>query len=460
MKKIILSVVTVACTMSLAFGQSYDDIKNMLLIRNYKKAKESLDKGWSNAKFVAKPEAYILKANVLAGLAADSSMAGEASTLRGEALEALKKYREMDPKMTLAVEPGSVYANGPITMYGGYFNEGIASYQKKNWPAAYESFKTAVELSDLLKEYKVADIKLDTNAILVAGASAQSMKNDSAAERYFTRLADAKVGGAENEFMYQFLASKNLARGDMEAFNKYLAIGKELYPSSKYFQYDEMDYILAIEDEAQKSKLIDEKLAKNPGDFKLQSAYGEMLFDRLNPKDTSAPRPANYDELESKMVAAFTKATELKPESGLGMSNLANHFINKSFKIGKRLDSLRTAIREKNTAGKTTPAKAAAKPGAKPGASKTDPQDAALRDELTKSYNEAADKAREYYEKAADIYSKLPTPTSLEKQQYRNAVSYLIDLCAEKKNNSKGTPALYDKWEKEEKKWSDIYHKM
>jgi hypothetical protein len=182
-----------------------------------------------------------------------------------------------------------------------------------------------------------------------------------------------------------------------------------------------------------------------------------MLFDQLNPKDTAAPMPANYDEVETKMVAAFTKATELKPESGLGMSNIANHYINKSNKLGKRLDSIRTVIRDKNKASKPA---TAPKAGTKPAPSKVDPADAAVRDELTKQYEAAGDKAREYYEKAVNIYSKLPSPTSLEKQQYRNAVSYLIDLTAEKKNNSKGTPAMYDKWEKEEKKWSDIYHKM
>lgn len=456
MKKVILSIVTIACTATMAIAQNYDEVKNMLYLRSYKKAKEALDKNWTNAKFVSKPEAYILKANVLAGLSTDSSMASESGSLRGLAMEALKKYRELDPKMTLVVEPGSPYTNGPITMYGGYFNDGISHYKVKEWPAAFESFKSAVELSDLLREFKLADIKLDTNGILLAGASAQSMKNEDVAEQYFIRLADAKVGGTENEFLYQFLASRSLTKGDMNSFNKYLALGKELYPQSKYFQYDELDYILAIDNETEKMKLLDEKIAANPGDFKLQSAYGEMLFDRLNPKDTSTTLPENYAEVESKMIASFSKATELKPESGLAMSNLGNHFINKSNKLGRRLDSIRAAIRVKNTAVKAAPAK----PGAKPAPGKTSPEDAALRDEITKQYDEAGDKAREYYEKAVAIYSKLSTPTSLEKQQYRNAVSYLIDLSSEKKNNSKATPALYDKWEKEEKKWSDMYHKM
>lgn len=458
MKKIILSLVTIACAASVAFAQNYEDIKNLLYLKQYKKAKEQLDKSWTNAKFVSKPEAYILKANVLSGLSTDSSMASEAASLRAQSREAFDKYREMDPKMALVVEPNSIYSAAPIIMYGGYFNDGISNFRDKNYPVAFENFKSAVEISDILREFKLANIQLDTNAILLAGASAQSMKKDDVAEQYFVKLADAKVGGAENEFMYQFLANRALQKGDMVAFNKYLALGKELYPSSKYFQYDELDYILAMENESDKMRLIDQKIAANPNDFKTQSALGEILFDQLNPKE-GEPTVANYDETEKKMVGAFEKAAELDQNSGLAYSNLGNHFINKSNKLAKALDSVKAVIRQKNQANKpATPPKAGTKPP--PATLKVDPADAAARDELSKKYETASDKAREYYEKAANVYAKNTSPSLIEKQQYRNAVGYLVDLCAEKKNNSKATPSLYDKWEKEEKKWSDLYHKM
>lgn len=455
MKKVILSFLAIAFATTMVIAQKYDEVKNMMYLGSFKKAKELLDKNWSNEKYVSKPEAYILKASVLAGLSADTSMAAEASNLRTQAIEALNKYKEMDPKMELLVEEKSVYANAPITLYGGYFNEGIANYTKKNWPEAFENFKNAVNMSDFLREHKLANIQLDTNGILLAGAAAQSMKNDDEAEKFFVRLADAKVGGSDNEFLYQFLANRYLQKGDMDSFNKYIKIGKELYPDSKYFQYEEIDYVLSMENEEAKIKAIDKMLAESPNDYKVQSAYGELLFDKLNPKDPDQALPTNFDELETKMVAAFQKATEIKPENGLAMSNIANHFINKSNKIGKELDEVRTAIREKNVA-----AKAAVKPGTKAPSVKTDPEDAAKRDELQNRYDQASDKAREFYEKAANIYSKLENPSMIEKQQYRNAVGYLIDLAVEKKNKSKATPAIYDKWEKEEKKWSDLYHKM
>src|SRR6187399_2522910 len=121
MKKIILSLVAIASAGSIAFAQNYDEIKNLLFLRQYKKAKESLDKNWTNTKFTAKPEAHILKSNVLAGLSADSGVSNtDANALRSESKTVLYKYKEMDPKMTLVTEQGSIYSNGPITLYGGY----------------------------------------------------------------------------------------------------------------------------------------------------------------------------------------------------------------------------------------------------------------------------------------------------------------------------------------------------
>ena len=40
----------------------------MMILQQYKKAKEDLDKNMGNAKFTSKPEAYLLKAAVYAGL--------------------------------------------------------------------------------------------------------------------------------------------------------------------------------------------------------------------------------------------------------------------------------------------------------------------------------------------------------------------------------------------------------
>jgi hypothetical protein len=46
----------------------YEPIKNLVIITQYQKAKEDLDKAMGNAKFTSKPEAYILKTLVYSTL--------------------------------------------------------------------------------------------------------------------------------------------------------------------------------------------------------------------------------------------------------------------------------------------------------------------------------------------------------------------------------------------------------
>jgi hypothetical protein len=461
MKKVVFLCATVA-TAFVATAQNYDEVKNFMMLQNYKKAKELLDKNWSNSKFVSKPEAYILKSTVLAGLAGDPTLAAEAANNRTEAIAALDKYKEMDPKYSFLKDSNSVYFNTPAIIYGSYFNEGIGNYNKKEWAGALEDFKKAVELSDFLISNKLNKMQLDTNGLLLAGASAQSMKNEDEAAKYFVRLADAKVGGKENEFLYQFLAGYYIQKGDIDNFNKYLGYGKQVFPDSKAFDYEDIDYILQMEDETKKQALIEKKMALDPNNYKLQSAIGETIFDQLNSKDTSKPLPENADELEAKMIASFEKANQIHPGNGFSMSNIGNHFINKSVRVAKELEDLKAANRAKNQAAAQAAPAVKPKPGVKPkpATPTQDPEYVAKRDELNKKYNEAILRAGEYYEKAVNIYSKVATPSNIEKQQYRNAVSYLIDINRELKESSKAKPADYDKFEKLEKKWTDAYSKL
>src|ERR1044071_2181939 len=86
-----------------AAGQNYESVKNLIILNQYKKAKDELDKNWSNAKFTSKPEAYLLKITIYATLAQDPTMKGSADATKmiDDAEAAFTKYREMDPGMVL-----------------------------------------------------------------------------------------------------------------------------------------------------------------------------------------------------------------------------------------------------------------------------------------------------------------------------------------------------------------------
>lgn len=67
MKRFVLSLALTGLISSVAMAQ-FDEVKNMLAIQQYKKAKEQLDQLLTKPKNAAKPEAHILKATILAYL--------------------------------------------------------------------------------------------------------------------------------------------------------------------------------------------------------------------------------------------------------------------------------------------------------------------------------------------------------------------------------------------------------
>jgi hypothetical protein len=450
MRKLIFSLLVSAFAIS-AGAQDIDKIKGFVLLQKYKDAKTELDKAMSNAKFSAKPEAHILKSAVYLSLAGDKEFAAQSGALFQDALTSFNKYKEMDK--TLALVKEQPYNSVPGTFYSTYYNEGIGFFNKKEWESALPKFASAVEMSDFIINNKLVPNFFDTSGLLLAGATAQNLKTkDAEAAAYFSRLADQRVGGADNEFLHQFLTMYYLNSGNTANFAKYKKIGSELYPNSDFFKYEEMDFILSMTNKKKKMELIDEKLKADPTNPKLQGLIGEIYFDQLNSHDSNAVRPANFDELEAKMIEAFNKATELKPSSGIPTTNIAKHYLNKAVKINAELEAHNKAVRERL---RVANAPVNGKPPAKlKGAT---PEENAKKDAINARYYKEIDNAIGYFEKAIAIFQKAGDLPKEEKQEYKRSVSYLVDFYNEKKQFAKGKPAEAAKYEALQKKWQTLY---
>ena len=414
MKKIFFSLTL----LMLAFfvkAQTYDEIKQYLMLGQAKKAREDVDKRMSNSKFASKPEAYILKAAVYAALAGDSTIVNtpEAATLRAESEAAFKKYQEMDPSMELVKDP--IYQNAPVRIYTNLFTLGYKQYEDKKWNEAFETFKKVDSYSQILSAQKLLNSALDTNVVILAGITAESGNQKDEAAKYYARLADAKLTGSNYESIYRFLVTHYFGKKDMANFEKYKALGKELYPQSEFFTYDKTDFAVGLEsDFSAKLKSLEEVLAKDPGDYKANLAVGQVIYDTLNSKVEGAVPPANAEELEKRMVAAFNAAGEAKPDEQLPYLVIGDYFV-----------MLKAE-----------------------GLKKTD-----------KKYAEYLEAGRVPYEKAAAIFEKkgLANLNGSDKQQYKKAAGFLEDIYNFKKEQAKGKPADIAKFTAEAKKWGDLY---
>ncbi len=436
MKRLFLAGSVALLSFGYVIAQDLDAIKTQVLLRQFKAAKTAIDKAVTVEKLAKKPETWALKSGIYASLATDPATPKEqVEGFYAESETALEKYKQIDPQFALLLKDNS-YSTGPVSLYSYYFKKGVEGFNEKDWSKGYKSFVSSVDISDFLILTKVTTIKMDTTSILYAGASAQNMKDDVNAIKYFSRLANEKIAGKDYEFMYQYLANHYMNKSDDANFGKYVTLGKSLYPESKYFPAVEEDY------------------ANMKDPYFVNMSEGESLFAKLYPKDEKdTPQGADVTEMENKMVAAFNKVAEVKADkAGLAFTNIANHYVNKSVGINKQINAVNDEIKNVNRAAKPD------KNGKFPPIPK---ELTAKREALNAAYNVQTDLAIVNYEKAAEAYGKKATLENIEKQAYKNSVSYLIDLNAEKKSIlAKSKPAESAKYAAQEKKWSDVYSKI
>lgn len=449
MKKSLLFLLTVVSTFT-GWSQSYDPVKTLVMINQLEKAKADLDKSFTNAKYTAKSEAYILKTAVYANVA---NMDGKkdtpaASQLIEEADAAFNKYRELDPALALISEP--IYQNGIIMLYSNYYTFGYTDYNSKAYEKALEKLKKAIQYSDLLIKQKVLTSTLDTNVIILAAITAETGGYKDEAANYYTKLADAKVGGDGYEGVYRYLVTYHFGKKNMEGFEKYKNLGKEVFPKSDYFDFDKVDFAVGLVNTfTEKLAAIDEVLASDPTNFKANQVLGEIIFDTLNPRDEEGMvLPENYIELEKKMIDAFTRSSKSRPGYEIPLLYVGDHYINKASRVEEK--------RNKHAQDM----KARTKPGTM--ASK---EDVAKRDALDKEYGETMEGAKDTYLAAAAIFADRASKAELEvrdKQQYKKVTSYLSEIYGLKKVMANKAKNLADKakWEAEEKKWNERYESI
>lgn len=468
MKKIILFIsVCLACFA--AYTQNYETIKNSLILNQYNKAKEDIDKQMNNTKFAGKPEAYMLKTTIYAALSMEEANRNNAEgyKLVEEADAAFKKYKEMDPSLSLVDD--LVYQNGPINLYSNYYSSGYTDYSGANdlekekrkfkddslkteelnkkilekFNSGYNKLKKAVVYSDLLIDKKLLTASVDTNVLILAGITAEKSNHKDEAAGYYTRLAEKRITGDGFESVYRFLVSYYFGKKNYNAFEKIKSTGKELYPESEFFTYDKIDFAVGLETTiAGKIKAVEEVLAIDPNNFKALEWMGEIIYRAFYPLKDDEPEAFDSAAYEIKMINAFNKAGTLQPDSIDAFLYLGDHYYNKS-EEKREIRSAHIADMQKRT---------------KPGALATK-EDVAKKDLLDKQYGDALELQRVPYENAAAIFAKKTSLDIREKSQYRNLSGKIADVYTFKKTQAK-LPADKAKYAAEEKKWNERYESI
>jgi tetratricopeptide (TPR) repeat protein len=405
MRKLLLSGL-LATSISSLFAQKLDDVQEKISKGKYDEAKEKIDKVLADPKNQTNANAWYYKGKIYAELARQDSTGSLTYDAQQQAFEAFKKYQELEPKNTMMVLDQNV---GLFQLYDQYYNQGVKKYNTKDYAGAFDKMKKAVELESYISKkgfsYNGFSFPaLDTQLLNLTASAGYLAKKEDEAIPYFEQLANAKLKDKEFKEVYGLLAEYYAKKGDQAKADKYLALGRELFPDEDYWIALEFGNIT---DTAKRLTRYEQMLQKYPSNYALALDYATELF---NYTYTNEKRPADYAARQEKLQNALTKAISIK-STPFDNYIMAQHIYNQIYDLD---DSLRAV--KGNT-----------------------PAAAAKRKDINARTDKKYDEFYTYAQKAYDLYSQETDMKTQDKVNYRKIINQLIDYHQRKKQADKVT---------------------
>lgn len=407
--------------MNIAFAQSLDDVKKYVLLNQTKPAKEAVDKYLAVPKNALKPDGWYYKAYAYDLTSKDSGLSlVQSNALKIESFDAMKKYFELDIKGTLSLEQNNSVL---FDLYVGYSSElGVKAYTQKNYEAANEYFKKAVEIHDFIFSKSLAGANnfkfsaMDTTLILYTAISANDAKKKEDAAMYYRKLTDANIADTQYVDAYQYLADYYKTKKEEANFAAIIEKGRKLYPKNN-------DYWMALEieqatDGVEKPQIFDKYealIAKHPENYVLPFNYSVELYKYIYSDEL---KNANTNVYKDKLTKALNQAIAIKPTPEANFL-MANYLYNNSIDISEEARKLK---------------------GPKPA-------DLKSKKELEASSLKEVNDAIPYAEKVVSLFAENAKPKPSEKTNFKQTLVILKSIYEIKKDPAK--VAIYDKKIKE-----------
>ncbi len=294
------------------YAQKLDKAKDKLKEGKLEEAKTEVEAFLAIEKNAKNADAWYTKAKVYNAIAvADKSKAPEA---RAQAFDALKKYVQFDDKMLITLQ---IDKYEPVnSVYSAWFKEGADNFNEKKYEIALTAFKNAIDISNFMIEKKWLPTPIDTTSVLYAGVSSEKLNNNDQAAQYYSMLADKKIikyGGDSLIGIYQWLARHYSEKKDAASTQKYITLGKELFPTDPYWSTLELEVAKADPDKKVLFAKYEDIISKNPADHAFQYDYAYELYKFAY--DTSlGKRPPNANELIQKALDNVNGVIKIKSD--------------------------------------------------------------------------------------------------------------------------------------------------
>ena len=394
MQRFLLSLLIILSSSGL-FAQTIEDIEAQFGKGELDKAKTSVDAFLAKEKNQSKADGWWYKALIYNEIAKSEKYKSLAPDGRMEAFNAFKKYYELDPKSIRATLEQHVRL---FDIYNGYFDIGVTSFGASKFDEAYTGFKNALMVEEYVsgKGFEYNGFRFptfDTTLIQNIALSAYRAKKEDDAAVYFKKIADQRIAGKDNVDVYQLLVEYYAKKNDKVNKEKYLQIGRELFPADDRWYQIELDEVDAKDKKALFAK-YEELMPKYPDKYLMSYNYAVELFNYTYAGDT---KPADYKETQKKIESVLKStmaANKSYPEANVLMSR---HYYNVLYDLQDEMQAVKG----------TTAA------------------DKKKKDDLKLKMNESADQLILYSQAAYDLYSAKPTLKAGEKGNYKVVAGYL-----------------------------------
>ena len=455
MKKFLL-LAMMAVTVQVSTAQDFKKVQTNILLTKFEDAKTEIDKVMADPKAAASIEAWYLKAKIYASLSKDAAMRTKYPNIMTDADAAFKKYIELDPAMAMVKAKG---AEGFFDMYSAAYQSGIKVFNEKKWDDAALQFETALYfINTIIKnKWTNANIAYDTTSVLYAAYSYQNAQKMDDAARHYGVLADNKLTGKDYADVYKFLANHYLTNKNETLFQKYVALGKELYPAEPWDEF-EIEYMDKNNTLSQKTAIYDKEDAAGTLNEMKYLQFGDLFVNVKNKEKTLDSSQIRMYNL--KAIDAFKKAYAKNNQNAIAAFNAGVIYYNVYYEYDDKFSANIKSMQNLNTnraVEKDPKKKAAADAKFK---EQMEPIRKANAD-IEKPMMENLDNSVEWLEKSYVILKNKATRNNTEKSVINKAVDFLANLYSYKRDRVRGKDMkAFDTFEAKYKEYDALHGKF
>jgi tetratricopeptide (TPR) repeat protein len=318
MKKVTLAFFMLLIVGSIS-AQDFKKVNTAFLLNRVEDARTELEKVLADPKSQNNADAHLWKARVYGRLFSDSVLRIKYPESGNISRSALNSYLQLDPESKKLKEAGLEVVDN---LYIGNFLIGQKYFTKQVWDSAFKYFTNSYDLRNQIVKNKWRNLNqpIDTFSLLFSAYSAQTANKRTEALKFFEEIVNMKIGGADNEFVYEQLIENYYKAKNIEQVTRYLPIAKELYPENKFFKGVEATYKNENTTLAEKLKMYDEALAKGKLSSEEYFDFGSM-FANINKEDAKDFDSTAIASMKRKAANAFKRAYEMDTTNLLAAYN-------------------------------------------------------------------------------------------------------------------------------------------